>query len=139
MIAIAIFVFWAAVSAVALWQGWAQIFAAMGSLLLSLAVAVFLTERYEASERHRLWDHDLQGQLRVLAAIANRAHDNSGQGADPRPLYELQGDLEDSLERMTVAKHNEEADETWREEMIFSITGTLQWGFGALLIDLIHG
>lgn len=136
-IAIAIFAFWAVMSALALWMGWAQLFGAMGSLLLSLAVAVFLTERYEASERRRLWDHDLQGQIRLLAEIANRAHANAGTD-DRRPLHELQGDLADSFERMTVAKHCEEGDETWREEMIFSITGTLQWGFGAMLVRLIH-
>lgn len=136
-LAIAVFWFWALMSALSLAMGWAQIFAAMGSLLLSLAIAVFLTERYQANERRRLWDHHLQDQLGLLGEIANRAHGN-GRPLRNEPLHELQQAFCDSLERMTVAKAREEDEDTWRDEMVLSITGTLQWGFGALLVDLIH-
>lgn len=136
-LAIGIFWVWALVSVLSLALGWAEIFAAMGSLLLSLAVAVFLTERYRANERRRLWDHDLQAQLGLLAEIANRAHGNAAPSTR-EPLHDIQQDLHDSVERMTVAKAREQDDETWRDEVFLSITGTLQWGFGALLVDLIH-
>lgn len=136
-LAVGIFCFWALMSAASLVLGWAQIFGAMGSLLLSLALAVFLTEGYRANERRRLWDHGLQAQLGLLSEIIDRAHGNVAPKRE-EPLHELQEEFRDSLERMKGAKAKEEDDDTWRDEMIFSITGTIQWGFGSLFVDLIH-
>ena len=44
----------------------------------------------------------------------------------------------DSLNAL-ADKAEERSLEAYRLEMAFTILGTLQWGFGALLIELLHG
>ncbi len=40
---------------------------------------------------------------------------------------------------MIAAKAEEKAMETYRYELVFTVVGTLQWGFGAMLIKFILG
>jgi hypothetical protein len=130
---------WAITSTIAFFQPWPQLFSAMGSLLLCLGFAVFLTDRYKFSEERRLWDHEIETQLRMTWRYLQRLrHPDSGP-AQPLTIDEMEGKLTDSFEAMIEAKRREVSLETYRLEIMLSIIGTLQWGFGVLFLELVWG
>lgn len=139
-LAILILLGWAGVTAAALIHGWPELFSAMGALLLCLGFAVFLTERYRATELRRLWDNQVEVQLRFIWRYVRRLRPGHQQFGPPQhSLDEMERILDESFDDLMAAKSAERGLDTYRVEMVFSIFGTLQWGFGELFIGLIHG
>ena len=128
---------WAAASAMSAIAGWPHVFAAMGAFSLSLGFAVFLTDRYLLSEERRYWDSLTEMQLRQTWRFLKQLRSGT-QGDDPHDLDELEGQIEESFASLLDAKAREAGLETYRIEMSFSIVGTLQWGFGALIVEWLH-
>lgn len=140
LLVIATLLGWAGVTAVALLRGWSEVFASMGALLLCLGFAVFLTERYRATELRRLWDNQVEVQLRFIWRYVRRLRPGHQHYGPPQhSLDEMERILEESFEDLMAAKSAERGLETYRIEMALSIVGTLQWGFGGLLMGLFHG
>lgn len=140
VLAILTLVIWASVSGVALVRGWDEAFPAMGALLLCLGFAVFLTDRHRVSETRRLWDSEVEVQLRMMWRYVRRLrHGHERFGPPQHSLDDMERILDDSFEDMMTAKSDERRLETYRIEMALSIAGTLQWGFGGIVIRLLHG
>lgn len=125
-------------STLALGLGWAQLFPALGSVLLCLGFTVFLTDRYRIAETRRLWDSQMETQLRMVWRHQMRIR-HGDRKPDPLTLEELEARVSDSFESLLEAKNREEGLETYRLEIVLSVIGTLQWGFGAILMELAHG
>jgi len=129
--------FWAVASAVSALTGAGQIFGAMGSFALCISFVVFLTDRYMAQEARRHWDSQILTQSRMMWRYFSRV-ENPGKD-DPTPMEKLRAQVSENFDDLLAAKADERAIETFRYELMFSVIGTLQWGFGAILIGLIKG
>lgn len=129
---------WGVISTLAIVNRWHDIFAAMGSFLLCLGFAVFLTDRFRYSETRRLWDHELETQMRLLWRYLQRLRHGELEQY-PISIDEMEAKLGQSFEAMLTAKNREARLETYRLEMSLSILGTLQWGFGKLIVTAVHG
>jgi len=131
---------WAGATLAALLSGWTEIFSAMGALLLCLGFAVFLTERYRATELRRLWDNQVEVQLRFIWRYVRRLRPGHEHFGPPQhSLDEMERILDESFDDLMAAKSAERGLDTYRLEMALSILGTLQWGFGGLIMELLHG
>lgn len=128
---------WGVASTAAAVAGWPHVFAAMGAFALSLGFGVFLTDRYLLSEERRYWDSLTEIQLRQTWRFLKQLRTGE-QGDDPHSLEELEAQIEESFESLLDAKAREAGLETYRVEMSFSIVGTLQWGFGAMIVEWLH-
>ncbi|MEL7465851.1 MAG: hypothetical protein AAFN79_17405 [Pseudomonadota bacterium] len=128
---------WAAASLTALLIGWPQIFSALGAFALALGFGVFLTDRFQLSEQRRYWDSLVETQQRLTWRYLKRLRREDD--ADPRALDDLEAQIDESFESLLEAKAAEKSAETYRLEMTFSIVGTLQWGFGVMLVRALHG
>lgn len=135
--ALAGFAVWLVISPLSLVLGWPELFSAMGAFALSIGFGVFLTERYALSEERRYWDALVETQLRQTWRYLKQLRSGE-QGSDPHDLDELEDQIDESFESLLETKAREGGLDTYRLEMIFSIFGTLQWGFGALLVGLLH-
>ncbi|MEM7547100.1 MAG: hypothetical protein AAF367_16340 [Pseudomonadota bacterium] len=129
---------WAVASVAALIAGWPEVFAAMGAFSLSLGFGVFLTDRFALSEERRYWDSLVETQQRQTWRYLKQVR-NGKRGDDPHTLDQLEAQIDESFESLLETKAREGALENYRLEMGFSIIGTLQWGFGAMIIGLLHG
>lgn len=130
-------VIWIVASASALLMGWYNVFPAIGSVALSVGLAIFLTHRFTSQEERRLWDNQEEVQQRMIWRYMQMLR-SGRQGNDPHTLDELGERIEQSFESMLASKRNEAKLETYRYEMAYSILGTLQWGLGGMLVDWIH-
>ncbi|MEM7523653.1 MAG: hypothetical protein AAF360_07860 [Pseudomonadota bacterium] len=128
---------WAAASTVSIFIGWPEIFSALGAFALSLGFGIFLTDRFAISEERRYWDSLLETQQRLTWRYLKQVR--QGRGDDPHTLDELESQIDDSFETLLETKAREGAMENHQLEMGFSIVGTLQWGFGEMLVRLLHG
>lgn len=131
------FVLWMGASATAAAKGWPEIFSALGAFALALGFGVFLTDRFRITEQRRYWDSLIETQARQTWRYLKRLRREDGR--DPRALDALEAQIDESFESLLASKAAERTAENYRLEMIFSILGTLQWGFGAMLVELIHG
>lgn len=140
LLLIAMLVGWAGVTLAAMIRDWPELFAAMGAFVLCLGFAVFLSERYRMSELRRLWDNQVEVQLGMLWHYARRLRPGHHHGGPPQhSLDEMERILDESFETLTAAKNAERRLDTYRLEMALSIAGTLQWGFGELVMRALHG
>jgi hypothetical protein len=137
-LALAGLVIWATASIASLIAGWPEIFAAMGAFSLSISFGVFLTDRFALSEERRYWDSLVETQLRQTWRYLRQLR-KGAQGNEPHTLDQLADQIDESFDSLLETKAREGALENYRLEMGFSIIGTLQWGFGAMIIGLIHG
>ncbi|MCF6273988.1 MAG: hypothetical protein L3J37_12540 [Rhodobacteraceae bacterium] len=128
---------WAVTSIVSVSLGHARIFAALGSFALCIGFVVFLTDRYLAQEARRHWDSQILTQSRMIWRYMLRLEDP--QITDPTPLPVLRERITENFESLLAAKAEEKKMETYRYEMVFSVLGTLQWGFGELVIGIFKG
>lgn len=126
-----------ALSGAALLLGWREIFAALGSLLLCLGFTVFLTDRYRIVEVRRLWDSQIETQIRMIWRHQMRVR-HGEKTPDPLSIDEIETRVGESFDSMLHAKNHEKKLETYRLEISLSVIGTLQWGFGALLVEFAH-
>ncbi|MEM9013194.1 MAG: hypothetical protein AAGE18_18395 [Pseudomonadota bacterium] len=131
------FLVWVAVSLGALGFGWANVFSAMGAFALALGFAIFLTDRFRLAEERRYWDSLVETQMRQTWRYLKRLRREDPQ--DPRDLDALEAQIDESFETLLSAKAAEKGLDSYRLEMTFSIVGTLQWGFGAMLVRSLHG
>lgn len=130
--------FWGVFSVLSFLRGWEEVFAGMGAFLLCLGFAVFLTDRYNVSETRRLWDNQVEVQFRMMWRYIRRVRTGHDHPGPPQhTLDEMERILEDSFEDLMEAKSAERRLETYRIEMALSILGTLQWGFGELIVRAI--
>ncbi|MEO1000944.1 MAG: hypothetical protein AAFW69_10155 [Pseudomonadota bacterium] len=130
------FIVWAGLSTSAMIFGWGQIFAALGAFALALGFAIFLTDRFSLAEEKRYWDSLVETQMRQTWRYLKRARREDP--TDPRDLDALEAQIDESFESLLSAKAAERGLENYRLEMGFSILGTLQWGFGAILVEALH-
>jgi len=128
---------WAMASIVSMITGAAHLFSAMGSFALCISFVVFLTDRYMAQEARRRWDSQILTQSRMMWRYNSRIEKPGAK--DPTDLATLRDQISENFDELLAAKAEERAIETFRYELLFSVAGTLQWGFGAMLIDLIKG
>ncbi len=123
---------WAAGS---LWAGFgnhADLFAAFGSFALCISFGVFLTDRFATQEARRRWDSQILTQTRMMWRYQQHQPD------DPTPRATLHDQITQSFDDLLAAKAAESKLETYRYELVFSVVATLQWGFGHLLLTLLH-
>lgn len=130
-------IFWAAATVTSAIFGAGQIFSALGSFALSISFVVFLTDRFMAQESRRRLDSQILTQSRMMWRYFSRIEDASIK--DPTPLPKLRNQITENFDDLLAAKYEEKAIETYRYELLFSVAGTLQWGFGEMLIGLILG
>ncbi len=128
---------WAVLSLISLALGWPHLFAAMGAFALTVSFVIFLTDRFRIGEERRYWDSLLETQQRLIWNYSKRLRRDDA--AAPRALDDLELQIEESFETLLSAKAAEKSMDSYRMEMGFSILGTLQWGFGAMLVALLHG
>jgi len=128
---------WLVVSLASAGFGSARLFGALGSFALCISFVVFLTDRFMAQESRRRWDSQILTQSRMMWRYTNRVEDGSIK--DPTPLPKLRGQISDNFDDLLAAKAAEKTIETYKYELAFSVAGTLQWGFGELLIGLLRG
>ena len=129
--------FWLIASVLTFAVGYAQFFAALGSFALCISFVVFLTDRFMAQEQRRRWDSQILTQSRMMWRYRNRVEDPTIK--DPTPLIVLRDNITQNFDDLLAAKAEEKTIETYRYELIFSALGTLQWGFGEIVIGLIRG
>ncbi|MEM8740608.1 MAG: hypothetical protein AAGE13_03845 [Pseudomonadota bacterium] len=132
-----LFALWAGASIAGLLLNWPQLFPAFGAVALCIGFGVFLTDRFRASEARRLWDSQLETQLRMIWRYIQRMRRDDAR--DPLSLDALEGRISESFEGMLASKNAEAVRETYRIEMSFSVIGTLQWGFGEMVVGWLHG
>jgi len=130
-------VFWALASVASVALGHAQIFGALGSFALCISFVVFLTDRCMTQEERRRWDSQILTQSRMVWRYMRRIEDDSI--VDPTPLPKLKDQITETFDDLLAAKAEERSAETYHYELLFSVFGTLQWGFGEVLINLIRG
>jgi hypothetical protein len=109
----------------------------MGSFALCISFVVFLTDRYMAQEARRRWDSQIITQSRMMWRYFGRTE--TFDDNDPTPLPTLKDQITQNFDDLLAAKANEKMMETYRYELMFSVIGTLQWGFGDLLVGAIRG
>ena len=136
-IMLAMLILWIGSSAYSLYKGWDTIFPAIGSIALSIGLAIFLTHRFTSQEERRLWDNQEEVQQRMIWRYMQMVR-GGRQGNDPLTLDQLGERIEQSFESMLASKRAEAELETYRYEMAYSILGTLQWGLGGMLVDFLH-
>lgn len=135
---IAMLVLWIGTSAIALFNGWADIFPAIGAIALSIGLSIFLTHRFASQEERRLWDNQEEIQQRMIWRYMQMVK-SGRQGDDPLSVEQLEERITNSFESMLAAKNTEAKLETYRYEMAHSVLGTLQWGLGGPFVRLIQG
>jgi len=135
---LALIVIWAVLSGIALQQAWVEVFPAIGSIALAIGVTIFLSHRFTSQEEKRLWDNQEEVQLHMIWRYVTQIQRNR-QGNDPMTMDDLARRINASFETMSKSKHDEVKQETYRYEMIYSVIGTLQWGLGRMLVELVHG
>ena len=118
-------------------MGRAQLFGALGSYALCISFVVFLTDRFMAQEARRRWDSQILTQSRMMWRYFSRLDDASIK--DPTPMPKLRDQITESFDDLLAAKAEEKAIETYKYELAFSVLGTLQWGFGEMLISYLRG
>ncbi|MBL4808184.1 MAG: hypothetical protein JKY31_13000 [Rhodobacteraceae bacterium] len=131
-------VFWAMGSIWSFATGQPQIFSALGSFSLCISFSVFLTDRYVSQETRRHWDSQILTQSRMMW----RYFEDKEQGKehnDPTPLNTLRDQITTNFDDLLEAKAAERKLERFRIELFFTITGTLQWGFGEIILTMIYG
>ena len=129
---------WVIASVVSFLNNWPEIFSAIGAISLSIGLSIFLTHRYISQEERRLWDNQEEIQQRMIWRYMQMIR-LGRQGNDPLTPEQLAERLEDSFESMLESKRSEAKMETYRYEMAYSVLGTLQWGLGGMIVELIHG
>lgn len=128
---------WALSSVVTLALGQAHFFGALGSFALCISFVVFLTDRFMVQEARRHWDSEILTHSRMMWRYIRRVEDSSIH--DPTPLPKLKDQISEDFDDLLAAKAEEKSVETYKYELLFSVFGTLQWGFGEVLINLIRG
>ncbi len=126
-------IFWLFASVLSVAFGHATLFGALGSFALCISFVVFLTDRFMAQEARRRWDSQILTQSRMMWRYFS--YDNN----DPTPLTKLRDQITENFDDLLAAKAEEKAIETYKYELAFSVLGTLQWGFGAMLIGYLRG
>ena len=117
--------------------GYTQLFGALGSFALCISFVVFITDRFMAQEARRRWDSQILTQSRMMWRYFGR---NEGERAhDPTSRPKLRDQITENFDDLLAAKADEKAAETYKYELAFSVIGTLQWGFGEMLIGLLRG
>lgn len=129
---------WVIASVVSFLNNWPEIFSAIGAISLSIGLSIFLTHRYISQEERRLWDNQEEIQQRMIWRYMQMIR-LGRQGNDPLTPEQLAERLEDSFESMLESKRGEAKMETYRYEMAYSVLGTLQWGLGGMIVELVHG
>lgn len=129
--------FWAAASLLTGFIGAAHLFGSLGSFALCISFVVFLTDRFMVQEARRHWDSQILTQSRMMWRYYSRI-EKPGT-SDPTPIEKLRGQISENFDELLAAKAEEKAVETFHYELIFSVAGTLQWGFGEILIGFIKG
>ncbi len=118
-------------------EGHAGLFGALGSFALCISFVVFLTDRFMAQEARRRWDSQILTQSRMMWRYFSRLDDASAK--DPTPLPKLRDQITQNFDDLLAAKADEKTIETYKYELAFSVLGTLQWGFGEMLITYLRG
>lgn len=126
---------WLILSATSFVLGYSQLFGALGSFALCISFVVFLTDRFMAQESRRRWDSQILTQSRMMWRYFSRIEDAGLK--DPTPMPKLRDQITNNFDDLLAAKAEEKAIETYKYELAFSVLGTLQWGFGKMLIDLL--
>ncbi len=129
--------FWLIASLVSISYGSAYIFGALGSFALCISFVVFLTDRFMVQEARRRWDSQILTQSRMMWRYFSRVEDNGVK--DPTPMPKLRDQITENFDDLLAAKAEEKAVETYKYELAFSVVGTLQWGFGEILIGFLRG
>lgn len=114
-----------------------ELFAAMGSFSLCISFTLFLTDRYGDQESRRHWDSQILTQSRMIWRYFQNAEQKT-QRNDPTPQNKLRDQITTNFDDLLAAKAQERGLEKFRAELFFTITGTLQWGFGAIFIRIIY-
>ncbi len=130
-------VLWLMASLISVAEGHAHLFGALGSFALCISFVVFLTDRFMAQEARRRWDSQILTQSRMMWRYYSRVEDPTIK--DPTPLPVLRDQITQNFDDLLAAKAEEKAIETYRYELIFSVLGTLQWGFGEMTIGFLRG
>ena len=128
---------WLLLSATSVVFGHAHLFGALGSFALCISFVVFLTDRFMAQEARRRWDSQILTQSRMMWRYFSRIEDQSAK--DPTPLPTLRDQITENFDDLLAAKAEEKTIETYKYELAFSVLGTLQWGFGEMLIGYLRG
>jgi len=128
---------WLLASIVSVVDGHAHLFGALGSFALCISFVVFLTDRFMAQEARRRWDSQILTQSRMMWRYFSRIDDTSVK--DPTPLPKLRDQITENFDDLLAAKADEKTIETYKYELAFSVLGTLQWGFGEMLIGYLRG
>jgi len=128
---------WLIVSIASVALGYPHLFGALGSFALCISFVVFLTDRFMAQEARRRWDSQILTQSRMMWRYFNRLDDPVVK--DPTPLPVLRDQITENFDDLLAAKAEEKAIETYKYELAFSVLGTLQWGFGEMLIGYLRG
>ncbi len=136
---IGLIIIWAILSAIAMFNAWVEVFPAIGAVALAVGVSIFLTHRFTSQEERRLWDNQEEIQLRMIWRYITQMQRGGRKGNDPMTMDELAKRINQSFDSMLKSKHDEVKQETYRYEMIYSVLGTLQWGLGRMLVELVHG
>jgi len=130
-------VFWLVASMVSVVLGHPHIFGAMGSFALCISFVVFLTDRFMTQEARRRWDSQILTQSRMMWRYFGRHEDTIAN--DPTPMPKLRDQITENFDDLLAAKADEKKIETYKYELVFSVLGTLQWGFGEILVGLLRG
>jgi len=130
-------VLWLLVSIGSVGYGYAHLFGALGSFALCISFVVFLTDRFMAQEARRRWDSQILTQSRMMWRYFSRLEDPTVK--DPTPLPKLRDQITENFDELLAAKAEEKTIETYKYELAFSVLGTLQWGFGEMLIGYLRG
>ncbi len=114
-----------------------EFFAAMGSFSLCISFSLFLTDRYSGQESRRHWDSQILTQSRMIWRYFQNVEQHKEYN-DPTPQHKLRDQITTNFEDLLAAKAQERGLEKFRTELFFTITGTLQWGFGAIFIRYFY-
>lgn len=129
--------FWAIGSIWTFASGMALAFEAMGSFSLCISFAVFLTDRHVIQETRRRWDSQILTQSRMMWRYYQDVETGLDHN-DPTPLAVLRDQITTNFEDLLAAKAAERGLEKFRTELFFTLLGTLQWGFGGMLLNFAH-
>ncbi len=124
---------WFLASFVSVYSGHAHFFGALGSYALCISFVVFLTDRFMAQEARRRWDSQILTQSRMMWRYF------SDDSNDPTSRPTLRDQITENFDNLLAAKADEKKIETYKYELAFSVLGTLQWGFGELLVTYLRG
>jgi len=124
---------WLLASVVSVITGNAHLFGALGSYALCISFVVFLTDRFMAQEARRRWDSQILTQSRMMWRYLSQDIN------DPTSPSRLRDQITENFDDLLAAKAEEKTIETYKYELAFSVLGTLQWGFGEMLIRYLRG